>query len=205
LLKIAASVAKWSVEITPDNCSKCRLCEEVCPYGAVRPPDYGQPEPAALKREGRRLAWLVVLLPLLALAGGWVGGRFSQTAALAHPTVSLAERYARQGDQAPKAGAPLDEVRALERARQNPKGLMAEAAAIRGKFRLGGRLFGAWVGLVIGAKLLSVSLRRRRTEFEPDRGACVACARCIDFCPHEVKRRRANRRPAPARPTLQVT
>jgi ferredoxin len=55
LLKIAASVAKWGVEITPDNCSKCRLCEEVCPYGAVRPPVYGQPEPAALRREARRL------------------------------------------------------------------------------------------------------------------------------------------------------
>lgn len=142
---------------------------------------------------------------MLAVAGGWLGGRFSHTAALVHPTVSLAERYAREGDKPPKAGAPADEILALERARQNPKGLEAEAAAIRDRFRMGGRLFGAWVGLVIGVKLFSLSMRRQRVEFEADRGACLACARCIDFCPHEVKRRRVNRSPAPARGTLQVT
>ena len=53
----------------------------------------------------------------------------------------------------------------------------------------GGWLFGAWVGLVLGVKLVSVSLRRKRTDYEPDRGNCVACARCFEYCPNELVRR----------------
>ena len=52
---------------------------------------------------------------------------------------------------------------ALERARQTPQEILTEAAAIRHKFYTGGWLFGAWVGLVIGVKLISLSVRRRRT------------------------------------------
>ena len=42
---------------------------------------------------------------------------------------------------------------------------------------------------VVGAKLISLSLRRTRTDYEPDRGACVGCARCFEFCPNELVRR----------------
>ena len=45
------------------------------------------------------------------------------------------------------------------------------------------------MGLVIGAKLVSRSLRRRRTDYEPDRGDCFACARCFEYGPNELVRR----------------
>jgi len=32
-------------------------------------------------------------------------------------------------------------------------------------------------------------LRRRRTDYEPDRGECFACARCFKYCPNELVRR----------------
>ena len=57
-------------------------------------------------------------------------------------------------------------------------------------------LLGAWVGLVIGVKLIALSVRVTRTDFEPDRGACVACARCFLSCPQE--RTRLGLAPAPA-------
>jgi formate hydrogenlyase subunit 6/NADH:ubiquinone oxidoreductase subunit I len=59
--------------------------------------------------------------------------------------------------------------------------------------------------LVIGAKLISLSLRRQRGDYEPDRGACVACARCVEYCPNELSRRGVV--PAPAVPAKlsQVT
>ena len=41
---------------------------------------------------------------------------------------------------------------------------------------------------VLGVKLVSLSLRTLRTEFEPDRGACFACARCFRSCPQELVR-----------------
>ena len=64
-----------------------------------------------------------------------------------------------------------------------------EAAVIRHKFSIGGWIFGVWVGLVIGAKLISLSVRRKRTDYEPDRGDCFACARCFEYCPNELVRR----------------
>jgi len=205
LLKLAGSVAKWRLRVTPDHCTQCRLCEASCPFGAMRQPESGKPEEAVLAKARRRLAWLLILLPLLAGAGGWLGGRFSGPASQLHPTVSLAERFVRAGDTPPKTGVPTPDDLALERARQNPKELLAEAAAVGHKFRLGGWPFGAWVGLVIGAKLVSLSLRRRRTDYEPDRGACLSCARCLEYCPNELMRRGASQTSAGYRATSQVT
>jgi ferredoxin len=42
--------------------------------------------------------------------------------------------------------------------------------------------------LVLGGKLVQLSLRRRREEFEPDKGNCVSCGRCFWYCPHEQLR-----------------
>ena len=47
---------------------------------------------------------------------------------------------------------------------------------------------GAWIGLVIGVKLIHLSIRRRRTEYEPDRANCVSCGRCFWYCPNEQVR-----------------
>jgi len=207
LLKLAGSVAKWRLRVTPSLCTQCRLCEASCPFGAMRQPESGKPGPTLLAAARRRLVWLLILLPLLVGAGGWLGGRFSAPASLLNQDVSLAERFVREGDTPPKTGAPTSGDLALERARQNPKDLLAEAAAIKHKFRLGGWLFGAWVGLVIGAKLISLSVFRQRTDYEPDRGACLSCARCLEYCPYELTRRGviSNRSDPAYHRTLQVT
>ena len=99
---------------------------------------------------------------------------------------------------APKFGALSPDDLALERARQTPKEILTEAAGIRHKFDIGGWIFGAWVGLVIGAKLISLSVRRKRTDYEPDRGDCFACARCFEYCPNELVRRGLMPAAAPA-------
>jgi Pyruvate/2-oxoacid:ferredoxin oxidoreductase delta subunit len=44
------------------------------------------------------------------------------------------------------------------------------------------------VGLVFGVKLVQLTVRRQRTDFEPDRGACVSCGRCFWYCPEEHAR-----------------
>jgi NAD-dependent dihydropyrimidine dehydrogenase PreA subunit len=90
---------------------------------------------------------------------------------------------------APNIGVLSPDDLALERARQTPKEILTEAARIRHQFAIGGWIFGAWVGLVIGAKLISLSIRRKRTDYEPDRGDCFACARCFEYCPNELVRR----------------
>ena len=189
LLKLGGIVAKWRVRVTPDYCTQCRLCEASCPFGAMREPESGGAGTQALATDRRRLALLLALLPALIAGGAWVGWRFSPAASRLHPTVSLAEDLVREQGTAPKLGAATPDDLALERARQAPEEMLAEAARVRQRFATGGGIFGAWVGLVIGVKLIGLSLRRRRTDYEPDRGDCFACARCFEYCPNELARR----------------
>jgi ferredoxin len=189
LLKLGAIVAKWRVRVTPDYCTQCRLCEASCPFGAMREPESGPVGAPALAKDRRRLAWILALLPVLLAGGGWLGSQFSAPASRLHPTVSLADQLVSAQGTAPQFGALSPDDLALERARQTPKEILTEAAAIRRKFDMGGWIFGAWVGLVIGAKLISLSVRRKRTDYEPDRGDCFACARCFEYCPNELVRR----------------
>jgi hypothetical protein len=91
---------------------------------------------------------------------------------------------------APQQFPPMTpEALSLERADANPKALLESAREIRRRFNLAGWLFGGWVGLVIGFKLIALSIRTVRTDYEPDRGMCFACARCFEFCPNELVRR----------------
>jgi len=131
----------------------------------------------------------VLALPILIAAGVFVGEKFNGAAATVHPTVALAQRWVAEQNTKPKIGALSPEDLALERARQNPETLLATAQSIRGKVRVGSWIFGGWIGLVIGLKLISLAMHRTRTDFEPDAGECFGCARCFEFCPDELARR----------------
>jgi hypothetical protein len=61
--------------------------------------------------------------------------------------------------------------------------LFAAAREKLASIRLGAMLFGGWVGLVVGGKLIALNLRRRRDDWQPDRGTCVSCGRCFWYCP----------------------
>jgi polyferredoxin len=185
LLKLTSVVSKWRVRTTPDYCTQCQLCEHSCPFGAMRTPSSGAADPKTQTRERKRLAAVMLLVPCLMLGIGWVGSLFGKPASLFHPKVALAEKYL-QNEKAPVEFPPQSpEALELDRAGKDPKALLAEAVAIRRSFVLGGWLLGAWVGLVVGAKLISLSVRRHRTDFEPDRGDCVGCGRCFEDCPNE--------------------
>ncbi len=189
LLKLGATVAKLRVRVTPDICTQCRLCEASCPFGAMREPQAVQAEESLLHQDRKRLAMVLLAVPLLVAGGGWLGWKFSLPASNLNPTVSLAERLLREANTPVKSGALSPDELALQRARENPRELLTQAAAIRQSFSRTGWIFGAWAGLVIGVKLISLSLHRRRTDYEPERGDCVACARCFEYCPNELVRR----------------
>ena len=185
LLRLASLASKWRVRVTPDSCTQCRLCEQACPVGAMREPAPAETNPDGLGAERKRLGWLLALLPVLVVAGLWAGSKFSPAAAQLHPTVALAERYLRQQSAPVQYGLMTPEALSLERAAGNPAAILTAAADLRHRFALACVLFGGWIGLVIGLKLVALSVRPSRTDFEPDRGACVACARCFTACPNE--------------------
>jgi NosR/NirI family nitrous oxide reductase transcriptional regulator len=189
LLKLGSLVSRRRVRVTPDYCTQCRLCEASCPFGAMREPEVAENDPVSLAGNRRRSALLLLALPVLILVGGVLGARFSHVAATLHPAVALAERFLREQNAPAKTGVLSPDDLALDRARQHPDELRSEATAIRHKFKIGTWIFGAWIGAVIGLKLISLSLQRRRTDYEPAPGECVACARCFEFCPNELARR----------------
>lgn len=189
LLKMASMVTRWRIRTTPDYCTQCRLCEASCPFGAMREPSSGRPEPRHIPAERKRLAWAIVALPLLIGIGSWMGSRLAVPASLLDARVAWAEGLVAQKDApTPKGNLTPDEL-GIARVGQDPAATLHEAARIRSKLVTGGWIFGAWIGLVVGLKLISLNLRRARTDYEPDQGNCVACARCFEFCPNELVRR----------------
>jgi ferredoxin len=155
----------------------------------MREPQAAETEPLTLARDRRRLALLLAALPLLILAGGLLGAKFSPVAATLNPTVSLAERLVREQNAPLKTGVLAPDDLALDRARQHSEDLLAQAGIIRHKFKIGTWIFGAWIGAVVGLKLIGLSLQRKRIDYEPSAAECVACARCFEFCPNELTRR----------------
>ena len=188
LLAMASSLSKWRVRVTPDTCTQCRLCEHSCPYGAMREPASDSANPRELGADRKRLGGLLLLLPVLIALGGFAGSKLGPAACRVDRTVHLAEHYAANQKAPIQNGVATPEALELQRAEKNPEELLAAALAIRHRFTLAGWLFGAWVGLVIGAKLILLSVRQNRTDFEPDRAACYACARCFESCPSELLR-----------------
>ena len=185
LLGVAASVSKWRVRITPDTCTQCRLCEESCAFGAINKSAVDAPsQPRATDK--RRLILLLVLLPVLIAGGIGLGGLAGGTLAGKHRIVNLAERL-----QLEESGAVQDttDASAAFRAGNNSiETLYADARALHHRYVVAARWCGAWIGLVIGLKLLSLAIVRRRTDYEADQAHCLSCARCYRSCPQELQR-----------------
>ena len=78
---------------------------------------------------------------------------------------------------------------------ETTQSLFEEAAAIQARFRTGGWFLGGFIGLIIGIKLIGLSVRRSRNDWEPDRITCFACGRCFPYCPQERQRHQKNNAP----------
>lgn len=183
-----SKLSKWHVTIPPDSCIQCRLCEASCPYGAIREPTV-IPHAADRTKSRRRLATLLLLAPMLVVLGGVLGWSIAAPLARINLTVRLAEyMYQEQtGKLQISAGRENDsimrEIEAFHNTGRAVDDLNSEASAILSKFRIAGLCFGIWTGLVIGIKLIHLSIRRRRTDYEPDPAGCVSCGRCFSYCP----------------------
>lgn len=183
LLGWMSRFSKWHLDIAPQGkCVDCRLCESSCPYNAM-----DMPTPLHLVEDYevgiRRTRRLVVLLPLFVLLGAFAGFFMYEPLARMHPTVQLSERIA-----AEDLGLLPEQILESETFRTGGTTvaqLHEEARTLRSEFKVGGALLGAFLGLIVGLKLVGLSIFRKRTVFEPHRETCFSCGRCYPYCPVE--------------------
>ena len=192
LLRVASALSWKHATITPGACIACRLCEDSCPYGAI---DAANAEGRAPPRtEGkRRLAILLALLPVLVAAGAYGGTFLAGPFSRMHKEVRLAERV--HGEAAKKLTGTTVDSDAFYKTNEDPKALYDRANALRETFRTGCAWFGGLFAMVVGLKLVALSVRRTRGDYTPHSATCFSCGRCFEYCPIERTRLKTGRTP----------
>jgi len=181
LLRWTSWLSKSHLTITPDECIQCRLCEDACPFGAILKPTAKEKIPESRETGRQRLAIILLVTPLLILLFGWGFSRLDKVFSRMHPTVVLAEQI--QAEDAGKTKETTWASRTFRSAGQPTVELYEEALQARRGFKFGGWLLGAFLGLVLGVKWLSLSMRKSFEDYVPDRMKCVSCGRCFSYCP----------------------
>ncbi len=180
LLNWTSRFSKNHLTITPASCIQCKLCEHSCPFGAIEKPS---DDKLKIDKSAVTKRWLLfsIIVPLLAALGGIIGYQLHETLARVNPTVQLADQVLLASEN-PESFEVLD-VSSFKQTGKPANELYQEALVIVEQFKLGSILLGIFIGLVIGVTLSGLSRYNYRTDYEPNRGTCLSCARCLDFCP----------------------
>ena len=188
LLGLCSQFSKYNVSVTPGDCTKCRLCEEICPYEAIRKPTL-EPTEEERKRGPRRLLNAILATPLIIAFFTFLGYSIAMPVAREHWDIRRAELLrAEETGLVPDRGT-FRETRAFQKTMEPSDALYKRAADVFLRIRAATTLWGAWVGIVISAKLISLATRRKRTDYEVDPARCVACGRCFWYCPNQKENR----------------
>lgn len=186
LLNWMSRFSKNHMTITPSKCIQCKLCENSCPFGAIEIPEVNVPKEPK-KKSIRRFILLAAIIPALAILGAWTGSQYHENLARVHPKVQLAEEVllvTREGgfDENSMEKESI-EIEAYRRSGKPAAQLFDEAALIIDEFYIGSMWLGGFLGLVFGFTLAGLSVFRYREDYEPNKGTCFSCARCMDYCP----------------------
>lgn len=181
LLNWMSRFSKHHLTITPSKCIQCRLCENSCPLGAINKP---VPVKVMESRSSatKRFIRLSLIIPALMLLGGWTLSNFHENLAKVNTKVRLANELILFK---PDVMLPSVEIEAFKTAGTPVEELYAETAIIIEQFYIGSWILGAFLGLVFGLTLSSLSVFKYREDYTPDKAECVSCARCLKYCPVE--------------------
>ena len=188
ILRLLSKFSRWRVTITPDDCIQCRLCEDTCPFGAIQKPYQARP-PASYRWGKIKLLILILILPILMAVFSVVGAKLAPTFSCMHERVRLADQV--QLLETKPSAVTTDAVDAFRASGETRAHLFADVHNIENKFLWGTTLLGGFIGLLISCKLIGLTLRRSRVDYQADRGLCLACGRCFEYCPREHLRRKS--------------
>jgi NosR/NirI family transcriptional regulator, nitrous oxide reductase regulator len=182
LLSWMSRFSKSHLTITPSKCIQCKLCTNSCPFDAI---DYPTNEKDVIKSGlgPKRFLTYALIIPLWIAVGVFVGERSHIFLSKANPDVFLAELLISN----PEIKNDLEniDVQTFLTSGKTLETLVKEAEIIRGKFYIGSMIAGGFLGLVIGMTLLNTVVFRKRQDYEPNKGNCLSCTRCVDYCPVE--------------------
>jgi ferredoxin len=182
LLSWMSRFSKSHITITPSKCIQCKLCTNSCPFDAI---DYPTNEKDVIKSGlgPKRFLTYALIIPLWIAVGVFVGERSHTFLSKANPDVFLAELMISN----PEIKNDMEnlDVQTFLTSGKTLETLVKEAEVIRGKFYIGSMIAGGFLGLVIGMTLLNTVVFRKRQDYEPNKGNCLSCTRCVDYCPVE--------------------
>ncbi|MBG0860260.1 MAG: 4Fe-4S binding protein [Bacteroidales bacterium] len=172
------------VTVTPAECRNCRLCESGCPYDAILQSD--PPASREIKRDTKKGS-LPYLLLIPVLAAGFAVILYNTAPALSgvNGKVRLAREIRLEKEEGVKAVSKAA-VAFFESGKTEDE-LFGEEQQIAARFRKGAPWVGIFLGLALGIGLFRLTVRKIRTDYEPDRGRCFSCAKCFKFCPVKIK------------------
>ena len=185
LLNIFSRFSGKHLTITPAECINCRLCEnDACPYDAILPSNHDQvnENPAESRKIFLRY---VLMLPVFTLAGALLLYNTAPFMAGIHRDVKLAKEIRVEKETGVEALSLA--AKAFKESGQTEDELFASEKAVIARFRKASPWIGIFLGLSLGAALVSMTTKKRRTEYLPHKGKCYSCGRCFRYCPVEVK------------------
>jgi len=180
MLNWASRFSKWHLKITPSECIRCKLCEGSCPYDAISVPAENKSR-EAIKNYLPRFILYAVLIPVWMSAGGYAVSKSSHILSRANQDVYLAELLIAHPEL--KDDPDNIDIQTFLTSGKSLDTLVKESRVIQQQFHKGGWIFGAFLGLVFGIFLLNQVVFRKITDYEPHKGDCYSCGRCMDYCP----------------------
>ena len=134
----------------------------------------------------KAFALLVFMAPLIIAGSGWVGSRLNVVLSRQHFTVALAEEV--MAEDSGVRNEMSDETKAFRASGVPTAQLLADARAVRKKFLTGGWFLGCFLGLIFFFKVVKLTRKKRREEYQVNTGTCFSCGRCFSYCPYEQVR-----------------
>lgn len=182
LLGWMSRFSRKHMTITPTKCVQCKLCSDSCPFDAIEKPTGEKWRTTANVRSSlRRYALSGVLLPIWIFLGGFAISSAHTFLSRAHPDVYLSEMLIARPEL--KADTENLDIQAFLESGKSMDQLVEEAGIIRAKYKKGGWFLGGYLGLVVGIMLMNQFRLRKREDYEPHKGDCFSCGRCMEYCP----------------------
>jgi polyferredoxin len=171
--------------ITPAECRNCRLCESACPYDAVLQADPNpeiEPEEISLKKSSLYFA----MIPALAIAFAVILYNIAPSLAIVNNNVKLAKEIRLENENGINAFLSKSAIAFYESGSSETELFNLEQSIIN-RFKKGAPWVGAFFGISLGIGFVRRIMRTKRHYYEPDKGRCVSCAKCMKVCPVKIK------------------